>query len=414
MIEVHINKLTIRNYRCITKVELDELTPITIFVGRNNTGKSTLLEAIALVSTARSGWCDSLGDDLLKPIIDRRGGMRYADMMVKIGKECAELKKESEDSVETVQIAASLDNLSDPLNDKIFSAVNEQLETFNSDLIHEIERQLAELRPTDRSFEPLEEVYRDVQVAAQMIWGEINLCIGYYPSNQDKIEYALIIGEKFLGNFMRRLRSRIFIDENIRRYGIRYPIGEIIRSSSEGKSDTIFLLTPTIDYLKELQRRLARTGDLLNVIERMKEKISYFQDIREVENDFLVFIKGLRRSVPLAAMGDGFRAKLAMLSAISTVKRGVALMEEPETRLHPGYMSSVIHEIASVAKQGNLQFFASTHSLEFLELLLEIKADLVKIVRMYRQESGEIDYEVLEGQEAKKDLRQFELDLRGV
>jgi predicted ATP-dependent endonuclease of OLD family len=57
---LHIDKVQIRNYRCISKLEIDQLAPITILVGRNNTGKSALLEALALASTADAGWHDSL------------------------------------------------------------------------------------------------------------------------------------------------------------------------------------------------------------------------------------------------------------------------------------------------------------------------------------------------------------------
>jgi AAA15 family ATPase/GTPase len=175
------------------------------------------------------------------------------------------------------------------------------------------------------------------------------------------------------------------------------------------------MLTPSIQYLKELQRRLAKSGDLINLINMMRTRISYFTDIREVDENFLVFVKGLSRPFPLEAMGDGFRAKLAILSAIATVKRGVALMEEHEIRLHPGYMSLIANQIAETAVDGDIQYIISTHSLDFLEFLLEVNAELVKVVRMYREEgTSEIDYEVLDGKEALEELNVLKMDLRGV
>lgn len=409
---MQIEKLIVRNYRCIGKMQLDKLSPITVLVGRNNTGKSALLEAVALVSTAKSAWCDSLGDDLIEPIIDRRGGMEYADMMVKIGEQSAELHAESKDTVETVQIAKKPDDLSDPLGSRVVSAVSEHVGRAYMDYVRVVS---ARARERDIPLDRVEELYRDAEREADIlihsVLKEANLYIGYYHDEQDKIEYAVMAGEEWANRFKRL--SRMIEERTL--FGIRIPIEKTIRSSPKRKSNTIFLLTPTIQYLKELQRRLARSGELLNVIERMRKKISYFQDIREVEDDFLVFIKGLDRSVPLAAMGDGFRAKLAILSALSTVESGIVLMEEPETRLHPGYMISVADEIAAAAENGNLQFIMSTHSSEFLELILETNVELVKIVRMYRKEDeAEIDYEALDGQEAIDDLRRLKLDLRGV
>ena len=407
MIELQIDNLSVRNYRCISKMQLDKFSPITVFVGRNNTGKSALLEAIALVATAKSSWCDSLGDDLIEPIIDRRGGMQFADMMIKIGEQSAELSATNDKGLTTVEIAKDTVNLSEALSSQIAAAVAERMETITEDYSRRIRRASED---SDISLRGLEEIYREIDTYLHSIMKEAMLYVGCYDENGE-IRYALVLGQEWRDRFRRISRG---LGERAL-FRMPYPIENIIRSSPKEKSNTIFLLTPTIQYLKELQRRLARSGELLSVIDRMRRKISYFQDIREVKDDFLVFLKGLDRSVPLAAMGDGFRAKLAILSAISTVREGIALMEEPETRLHPGYMSSVVNEIVTAADHGNLQFFLSTHNLEFIELMLEENVELVRIVRMYRQEDkAEIDYEVLEGQEAKENLKQLKLDLRGV
>lgn len=407
---MQIEKLTVQNYRCIGRMTIDKLSPITVLVGRNNTGKSALLEAIALVSTAKSGWYDSLGDDLIEPILERRGGIEFADMMIKIGEQCAELKAEGRNIIETVQIAKSIDSLSGPLDSSIASKVTEYVDKVASDYARSLIREISDL-PESMKDETRDEIYKEINSLGPSVWRAIKICLGYLDDRRQEIEYAVVLGEEW-NEGLRRI-SRIVADRGM--YARRIPGEDTIRSSKQGESNTIFLLDPTVQYLKELQRRLARSGELLKLIEKMREKISYFSDIREVKNDFLVFIKGLDRPVPLAAMGDGFRAKLAILSAISTVEKGVVLMEEPETRLHPGYMSSVVSEIGKTAALGNLQFIVSTHSLEFLELMLEANAELVNIVRMYRlEDSAEIDYEVLAGKEALEDRRELELDLRGI
>ncbi|NIO36939.1 AAA family ATPase [Candidatus Bathyarchaeota archaeon] len=405
--DLQIENFSVRNYRCISNIQLDNLSPITIFVGRNNTGKSALLEAIALVSTAKFSWCDSLGDGLIEPIVQRRGGEQYADMMIKIGEQHAELQAKAEANIETVQIVKDLDSLAEQTRSEMISTLGDQLEKARRNYLQTIstlsgDRGISSTR--------LEQIAREVDEILASFWEESALYIGYHDQHEET-EFAVLLGKTY-SDRVQRLAAR---PEESFFFRIPFPVERILRSSPKQKSQTIFLLTPSIEYLKELQRRLAKGGELLSVIERMREKIRYFQDIREVKDDFLVFLKGLDRSVPLAAMGDGFRAKLAISSALSTVKKGIALMEEPETRLHPGYMSTVANEIAAAADYGNLQFFLSTHSLEFIELMLEEKVELVKIVRLYRQEdSAEIDYELLEGQEAKEDLQQLKLDLRGV
>ena len=67
-----VNSISVRNYRGISNIELDAISPITVIVGRNNTCKSAFLEAFALGSTSKQGWVDTLGADLIERIINKR------------------------------------------------------------------------------------------------------------------------------------------------------------------------------------------------------------------------------------------------------------------------------------------------------------------------------------------------------
>ncbi|MEM0441130.1 MAG: AAA family ATPase [Candidatus Caldarchaeum sp.] len=61
---VWINRLTVKNFRGIGKLDL-ATKPINIFVGRDNTGKSSVLEAVTIAATAPTGYTDALNVDLL-------------------------------------------------------------------------------------------------------------------------------------------------------------------------------------------------------------------------------------------------------------------------------------------------------------------------------------------------------------
>ncbi|RSM37325.1 hypothetical protein DMA12_37175 [Amycolatopsis balhimycina DSM 5908] len=62
-----IERIRIRNYRVLRDIELDGLTPVTLLIGANGTGKSTVLDAIEFVFEAVSaGLADAWG---------RRGGL---------------------------------------------------------------------------------------------------------------------------------------------------------------------------------------------------------------------------------------------------------------------------------------------------------------------------------------------------
>lgn len=401
-----INSITVQNYRCIGNIRLDNLSPITILVGRNNTGKSALLEAFSLASTASAGWHDSVGDDILKPIIDRRGGWKYADMMIKLGKPKAEINARGEGIAGILEITRGIEDMSNS------AIVTEGLEDYiSSNTERTISLYLERISPRERRNDETLRFEIDRikdRIAKSVDLTQIKAFIGYNNELDEKTEYAVIMGEEPLFRMPEPTDEMGYM---LFRY---LEPRRIIRSSSR-KSGTVFLLTPSIQYLNELQGRLARSGELLNLIDSLREKISYFTDIREVKGDFLVFLKGFRSPVPLGAMGDGFRAQLAILAAISTVKTGLALMEEPETRLHPGFMGSIANQIAETASDGNIQYIISTHSSDFLEFLLRANADLVRVMRMYLvKDATDIDYEVFDGKEAIEELDELKMDLRGV
>src|SRR5262249_4624478 len=73
---------------------------------------------------------------------------------------------------------------------------------------------------------------------------------------------------------------------------------------------------------------------------------------------------GLSRLVPLPLMGEGLRRLLSILLAIATHKGGVILIDEIENGIHHSVLNKVWQAIALVARQANVQLFATTHSYE--------------------------------------------------
>jgi len=66
---MNIQKLVIDGYRAIDHFEY-EPNVINVLVGRNGTGKSSILEAIAIGYTAPTGFCDRLGVNVLERTLE--------------------------------------------------------------------------------------------------------------------------------------------------------------------------------------------------------------------------------------------------------------------------------------------------------------------------------------------------------
>lgn len=402
-----IDSLAVCNYRGLSKVELENLSPITVLLGRNNTGKSALLEAFALASTSSAGWFDARGTDILETIVNRRGGWDYADMMVRIGEQKATMNMTKDGTSSMLEISSSLEALSQNLRAGFASLINGHVDSLMRRYM-EIASQRGE-----RSSVQLRSAERTAIEVFNRLKSTLARRIKAYVACENKSEknnaLAAVIGQ--VREFSDTIEPEF---QDIVRYGPYFEPDAIIRSTPSEESETIFMLSPSREYLAHLQKSLAKSGELINLIELLRERLDYFTDLREVDKDFLVFIKGLKKPVPLDSMGDGFRAQIALLAGTLMSKGGLVLMEEPEIRLHPGFMSSVADQISDSAKIGGGQYVVSTHSLEFLKYLLECDPKLVKVVQMSRiPKTAATEYEVIEGGEASERTKKFEEDLRG-
>jgi hypothetical protein len=75
---------------------------------------------------------------------------------------------------------------------------------------------------------------------------------------------------------------------------------------------------------------------------------------------------GLSRLVPIPLMGEGMRRLLSIVLAIVTAPGGRVLIDEIENGLHYSVQKKVWQVIAQAARQADVQVFATTHSWECL------------------------------------------------
>ena len=72
----------------------------------------------------------------------------------------------------------------------------------------------------------------------------------------------------------------------------------------------------------------------------------------------------MRELVPISVLGDGLNRLLAVLLAIYSAPQGYVLVDEIENGLHYSALKDVWTAIAGAAQESNVQVFATTHSLE--------------------------------------------------
>ncbi len=144
---------------------------------------------------------------------------------------------------------------------------------------------------------------------------------------------------------------------NIRKPGMRFPAVFIPSSKMVPRSED----TRRFSELRVVRR----SGSLLPILQRIEPRLSGLTLIGEpasIHGDLI----GLSKSLPISSMGEGMRRLTSLLLAISTTEDGIVFIDEIENGLHYSMHSLVWNAIAETARVHNVQIFATTHSYEMI------------------------------------------------
>ncbi len=110
----------------------------------------------------------------------------------------------------------------------------------------------------------------------------------------------------------------------------------------------------------------------------------------QTRGGFIVKRRGWEQPVPIGSMGDGMWRMLAMAIAITQCKGGVLLVDEIDTGLHYSVMSKMWSLIYNTARELDVQVFATTHSYDCVYSLAQIcsTGDMKRSVTVQRIEAG--------------------------
>jgi AAA domain, putative AbiEii toxin, Type IV TA system len=91
-----------------------------------------------------------------------------------------------------------------------------------------------------------------------------------------------------------------------------------------------------------------------------------------VRGGFILKCRGIDQPIPIGSMGDGMWRMLALAIAITQCRGGVLLVDEIDTGLHYTVMSDMWRLIFGAAKQLDVQVFATTHSFDCIRSLATV------------------------------------------
>jgi len=116
---------------------------------------------------------------------------------------------------------------------------------------------------------------------------------------------------------------------------------------------------------------------------------------------------GAKHLIPLPMMGDGFNRALTIVLAIADLQDGVVMIDEVDAGIHHSALESLWASIGSIAAMTDSQVFATTHSRDCVAAAQSAVADVpecnLALIQLYRTSKG-LDGRVLQQSEVESAL----------
>lgn len=127
------------------------------------------------------------------------------------------------------------------------------------------------------------------------------------------------------------------------------------------------------DAVRLGQLRRQKRGDLLlDALRVVEPRLQSIEDNASSGEPMIWVDIGLPELVPLPVMGAGMTHVTRVVLAAATVPGGVVLVDEIENGLHHSVLPDVWQKVGKVAEQFNVQVVATTHSFECVEAAYEV------------------------------------------
>ena len=165
--------------------------------------------------------------------------------------------------------------------------------------------------------------------------------------------------------------------------------------------DTKILMNPKLvedfTWAKILSKRLDKhiTKMIREGFESDAEDITYMP----IGGTNVLALKLSNTTVRIDDLGDGARNAVMIASILLTLNNTAVLIEEPENNQHPGGLKTLIEFILKSAKERKLQIFLSTHSIETFRILDKLCDDIglrLKTFFLERNKDGLVDVRSME------------------
>lgn len=330
--------LEIENFRRFKRYELHELGRVNLLVGTNNSGKTSILEAVQML----------VSDGDPQPLFEaltRRGERLY--------------ETETHQAVRNVRVLADVCRL---FHGHTISPSSKLAVRGRSDRSHSFTANI-EQRPQGNSAlqqllfedEALESGSNGLGLSLR--WSNGSSVFKFLPISKnggirEAVEnpFALLSpGEPGVGNVHFIESSSLSIDEVVRLFD-----AVALTAEEEQVIQSLQLVEPTIERIAS---------------------VSEGGSSRDGRGGIVVRCRGQKQRVPIGSMGDGIWRMLGLILSLVRSEGGCLLVDEIDTGLHYTVLEDMWRLVAEVARRLDVQVFATTHSSDCWTSLAAVARD---------------------------------------
>lgn len=299
--------ISIKRFRGFHQLELSSLDRFNLILGRNNTGKTALLEAIFLLNGPTN-----------PELPLRLNALRGIDQM-----------------------------RNDP--EELWGWMFYQ-KNIESNILLEAQTGNGKSRTLNISLDPNREIKNRV---LKKNGGRTSSILSTESARTDlRLKFHNEAGEQFITKAFLRETGMVFDRKKTHKYPqaifITAKLAHVAENSQRwSRLEEIGEADELIPYLKHLEPRLKRLTVLVNGMGPI------------LHGDI-----GLGRMVPMPLMGEGISRVLTILVAIAECRNGIVLVDELDNGLHFSVLAETWKAIGEFARKHNTQIIATSHSWE--------------------------------------------------
>ncbi len=335
------NQLKIENFRGISKLVLDQIKQVNLIVGKNNTGKTSILEAIFLIS--------GIANPQLPFNINTTRGLNYLT-----------------DKDEIFLIYHKLNH-----------KVPVRIKAEQSEQIRELKIKPHFINNEGETIATIEKDFLEKNL--------LNTVLGNQPSNGYDYEISITKNKK-----TETYKALIYPQGILFQQQIPRGYKETTQCTYVNPSNILLQLPQSLNEII-INKKIDKIISTLNKIDSQIKGIS-------VGTNGLIYCDiGLDKLIPINVMGDGIKRILSIITTIHLSKNSIVIIDEIENGFHPETLQILWRAVFTSAKESNVQIFSTTHSYECIEAFKDAcnydkypqDKDIAKLFRIERNTENE-------------------------